>query len=80
MAELEVAVGYRFADPALLQEALTHRSVSGPGDVGYDRLEFLGDRVLGLVIAELVLAAAAHQPVLLAEGAVGPGLQCGCGR
>jgi ribonuclease-3 len=38
------------ADPALWCEALTHGSMGSPRD--YQRLEFLGDRVLGLVIAE----------------------------
>ena len=44
-------LGYRFRDEALLTEALTHGSTQKhKGD--YQRLEFLGDRVLGLVIAE----------------------------
>lgn len=42
-------LGYRFADPVLLISALTHRSAGG---VNNERLEFLGDAVLGLVIAE----------------------------
>jgi len=54
MADLEDALGYRFQDRTLLQDALTHRSVSGPGHVGYDRLEFLGDRVLALVVADML--------------------------
>lgn len=46
--------GYRFRNPALLEQALTHSADRlGSGFVrGYERLEFLGDRVLGLVIAE----------------------------
>lgn len=40
---------YRFADPTLLDSALTHRSAGGSNN---ERLEFLGDAVLGLVIAE----------------------------
>lgn len=44
-------IGHRFADPVLLIRALTHGSTQKhKGD--YQRLEFLGDRVLGLVIAE----------------------------
>jgi ribonuclease III len=44
-------LGYVFADAALLEQALTHGSV--PKTAGnYERLEFLGDRVLGLVIAD----------------------------
>jgi ribonuclease-3 len=56
---LEPALGIRFRDPELLERALTHPSASadtgrdGPVD-NYQRLEFLGDRVLGLVIAELL--------------------------
>lgn len=42
-------LGYRFADSALLQEALTHRSAVGPSN---ERLEFLGDAVLSAVIGE----------------------------
>ncbi|MCC5795548.1 MAG: ribonuclease III [Chromatiales bacterium] len=42
-------LGYRFADPALLEQALTHRSAGSPHN---ERLEFLGDAVLGMVIAE----------------------------
>ena len=47
--------GYSFRDPALLTEALTHPSAlkRGRNDSGrdYERLEFVGDRVLGLIIA-----------------------------
>ena len=46
---LEERLGYTFSDPALLQRALTHRSV---GNTNNERLEFLGDAVLGCVIAE----------------------------
>lgn len=55
MSELESAIGYTFSNPDLLVRALTHRSLSheeaadGPGN---ERLEFLGDAVLGLVVAE----------------------------
>lgn len=58
LASLAETLGHRFSRPALLTEALTHRSaVSGkhPERFGYDRLEFLGDRVLGLIIANLLL-------------------------
>ena len=52
-------LGHRFARGDLLREALTHPSVNpedrGPAPFGYERLEFLGDRVLGLVIAEWLL-------------------------
>lgn len=48
---LETKLGYVFQNPALLKQALTHASVSGQS---YERLEFLGDRVLSLVLAELL--------------------------
>ncbi len=51
---LEKKLGYTFHDKALLQEALTHSSARIDSDKNYERLEFLGDRVLGLVIAELL--------------------------
>ncbi|MFN4282629.1 MAG: ribonuclease III [Alphaproteobacteria bacterium] len=57
-AALGESLGHRFAKPTLLTEALTHRSavvVNGPYRYGYERLEFLGDRVLGLVVADLLL-------------------------
>ncbi|MDF0600821.1 ribonuclease III [Psychromarinibacter sp. C21-152] len=50
-------LGHRFADPGLLQRALTHASMSTPTRPDNQRLEFLGDRVLGLVMAEALLAA-----------------------
>jgi ribonuclease-3 len=45
---LESRLGYRFKDRALLEAALTHRSA---GSVHNERLEFLGDAVLGLIVA-----------------------------
>jgi ribonuclease III len=49
------ALGYRFRNPGLLTEALTHPSREG--EDSYERLEFLGDRVLGLVVAERLYEA-----------------------
>jgi ribonuclease-3 len=46
--QLERALGHSFGDPALLQQALTHRSA---GNSNNERLEFLGDAILGSVIA-----------------------------
>ncbi|MCH8501756.1 MAG: ribonuclease III [Aliidiomarina sp.] len=46
---LEKRIGYSFKDRALLVQALTHRSAS---DAHYERLEFLGDSILSVVIAE----------------------------
>ena len=54
IAELEIRLDYRFNDRALLERALTHASVGG-GAADNERLEFLGDRVLALVIAETLL-------------------------
>ncbi len=56
----EERIGYRFSNPRLLEGALTHPSAAGAAKrvrdgAGYERLEFLGDRVLGLVVAELLL-------------------------
>ena len=53
-ARLEAALGYRFADPALLATALTHMSAEESRLASYQRLEFLGDRVLGLSVADLL--------------------------
>ena len=49
MEALEEKIGHAFTDPALLRRALTHASADSA--VSNERLEFLGDRVLGLVIA-----------------------------
>ncbi|MGD9865431.1 MAG: ribonuclease III [Pseudodonghicola sp.] len=51
----EERIGHRFARPELLLRALTHGSVSSPTRADNQRLEFLGDRVLGLVMAEALL-------------------------
>ncbi len=56
MAEFQARLGHEFADPALLVRALTHSSMSSPNRDDNQRLEFLGDRVLGLVMAEALLA------------------------
>jgi ribonuclease III len=52
--ELLKKLGYRFEKPELLDEALTHVSAPQAGGQSYQRLEFLGDRVLGLAIADLL--------------------------
>ncbi len=54
MAAAAARLGHAFARPELLIEALTHPSTAT--DIHNQRLEFLGDRVLGLVIAETLLA------------------------
>lgn len=53
---LETRLGHVFADKARLRRALTHSSMSAATREDNQRLEFLGDRVLGLVMAEALLA------------------------
>lgn len=53
LAPLMRKIGYQFQEPALLEQALTHRSCKGQHN---ERLEFLGDALLGLVIAEALFA------------------------
>lgn len=56
--ELCSTLGYQFREPGVLEEALTHSSVERPHGqtrADYERLEFLGDRVLGLVVADMLL-------------------------
>lgn len=48
LADLERRIGHRFSNPALLEQALTHRSSGSPHN---ERLEFLGDGVVGCVVA-----------------------------
>ncbi|HEX4041146.1 MAG TPA: ribonuclease III [Xanthobacteraceae bacterium] len=56
---LEDRIGYRFADAAMLESALTHISALKGGNRAnsYQRLEFLGDHVLGLVISDMLYRA-----------------------
>ncbi len=60
LSTLESRLGYRFRDSGLAAVALTHlssQSTAGPGRTqSYQRLEFLGDRVLGVVIADCLYA------------------------
>ncbi|WP_062211932.1 ribonuclease III [Aureimonas sp. AU12] len=50
---LEARIGIRFADRSRLERAMTHSSLKNSGSKSsYERLEFLGDRVLGLAIAQ----------------------------
>lgn len=56
----EDRIGYRFANPSLLEQALTHISALGGSrnrSGSYQRLEFLGDHVLGLVISDMLYCA-----------------------
>lgn len=66
---LERILGHDFADPRLLEQALTHASMEpSRRAASYERLEFLGDRVLALVVAELLLERFPDAP----EGRVAP--------
>lgn len=67
-AAFSARLGHRFSDPSLLLEALTHPSMSSATRPDNQRLEFLGDRVLGLVMAEALLAA----DTAAAEGKLAP--------
>jgi len=68
LSALEESLGYRFADVALLRRALSHRSwvAEQPEAESNERLEFLGDAVLGFVIADLAFRRFADR----AEGAL----------
>lgn len=52
LARFEARIGHRFSEPEHLIRALTHSSISSVTRPDNQRLEFLGDRVLGLVISE----------------------------
>lgn len=68
-ADLARALGHRFSDPSLLAEALTHASTESDHPHN-ERLEFLGDRVLGVLAAEALLTAHPGAP----EGDLAPRL------
>jgi ribonuclease-3 len=59
LQELQRRLQHEFANPSLLAQALTHRSFSADH---YERLEFLGDSVLGLAISDLLYARLATLP------------------
>ena len=57
LSDVEDRIGYAFSSPSLLHRALTHSSAVNQRDThlqSNERLEFLGDRVLGLAVAELL--------------------------
>ena len=63
MQKLEETIGYRFRDPKLLETALTHSSFANErhdsGEESYERLEFLGDSILGHITADYLYH---HEP------------------
>ena len=58
----ESLLGYSFNNQKLLQKALTHSSISSLAAKNYERLEFLGDRVLGVAVASLLYKTFPHEP------------------
>ena len=68
LVALQKRIDYRFETGVLLTEAVTHSSMSTPSRGDNQRLEFLGDRVLGLVMAEALLGA----DVKASEGQLAP--------
>ncbi len=54
MQNLEQKLGYTFKNKNLLQQALTHTSFTPDIHFNYERLEFLGDRILGVTIADML--------------------------
>lgn len=59
LSALQVRLGYAFREPALLQQAVTHRSFGADHN---ERLEFLGDSVLNLAVAHLLFRELAQLP------------------
>lgn len=60
LEDLEKEIDHSFENKVLLQDALTHSSTGK--DSNYERLEFLGDRVLGLVVSELLYEKFPKEP------------------
>ncbi|MFT6944339.1 MAG: ribonuclease-3 [Yoonia sp.] len=68
LAAFSGRLGYEFTKPETLIRAVTHSSMMSPHRDDNQRLEFLGDRVLGLVMAEALLMADPNAP----EGLLAP--------
>lgn len=68
MEQLEKYLGYQFKNRDLLKQALTHSSINHDISKNYERLEFLGDRVLGLAVAHLLYVTFPNEP----EGNLSP--------
>lgn len=60
--ELENIIGYCFKDKAILKEALTHKSFAGEHKSAHhnERLEFLGDSILGAIVADYIYCQCPH--------------------
>ena len=62
MDNLQQILKYRFRDDSLLRRAITHGSVNSEATSNYERLEFLGDRVLGVAVASLLYKLFPKEP------------------
>lgn len=62
METLQQILKYRFKNAGLLQKAITHGSANSHVDANYERLEFLGDRVLGVAVASLLYKLFPNEP------------------
>lgn len=62
METLQQILKYNFNDVGLLHKAITHGSVNSHVDANYERLEFLGDRVLGVAVASLLYRLFPSEP------------------
>ncbi len=62
LATIEKTLGYSFSNPHLLERALTHSSYSSQNNIqfSYERLEFLGDAVLQLVVSDYLFKTHLH--------------------
>ncbi len=61
-APLFSTIGVTLKDVDTLTSALSHKSASHGRDIGYERLEFLGDRILGLCVADMLMKAFPKEP------------------
>ena len=57
MTELEKVIGYEYKNPSYLEEALTHSSYVNGRNNSNERLEFLGDSVLSVVVSKYLFNA-----------------------
>ena len=62
MDKLEKILNYEFKNRKILEQALTHGSVAHGSSTNYERLEFLGDRVLGVAVADMLYKLFPNEP------------------
>ena len=62
MKELQQTLEYEFSDERILRQALTHSSKTSDIHQNYERLEFLGDRILGVTVAEMLCRMFPDEP------------------